>query len=311
MDYIKLKAKIESSLVTMVTKSRYEHTKRVEKESIELAKIYGVDEKKAVIASLCHDLYKNISNEEANEIIKKARLGKKYIDNLNLGHSKIASYMAKKNFGIEDDDILNAISYHTTGRKAMSTLEKIIFLADYIEPKRDFENIEKIRELSRVDLNKTVLEILINTKKYLEGENIPFCDRDSLEALAYYKKIVERKSEENMTGYEKANFAGKLLSEKKARDVEIIDIKEKSSFADYIVIGTGNSDRQVASLVEDVKDAFWEEDIEVKNIEGKHGTGWILMDYGDIIVNVFTEKMRDKYSLERVWADCGIIKVED
>lgn len=102
-----------------------------------------------------------------------------------------------------------------------------------------------------------------------------------------------------------------MLSEKKARDVEIIDIKEKSSFADYIVIGTGNSDRQVASLVEDVKDAFWEEDIEVKNIEGKHGTGWILMDYGDIIVNVFTEKMRDKYSLERVWADCGIIKVED
>ena len=114
-----------------------------------------------------------------------------------------------------------------------------------------------------------------------------------------------------MTNKEYALLAGKVLSEKKAQDIVIIDIQEKASFADYFVICSGNSERQVQSLTDDVEDAFAQQNLFVKSVEGRHGSVWILMDFGDIIVNVFTREMREKYNMEKVWGDCKFIEVED
>ena len=114
-----------------------------------------------------------------------------------------------------------------------------------------------------------------------------------------------------MTNKEYALLAGKVLAEKKAQDIIIIDIQEKASFADYFVICSGNSGRQVQSLTDDVEDAFAKQNLFVKSVEGRHGSGWILMDFGDIIVNVFTREMRERYNIEKVWGDCQFIEVED
>ena len=114
-----------------------------------------------------------------------------------------------------------------------------------------------------------------------------------------------------MTNKEYAMLAGKVLSDKKAQDIVVIDIQEKASFADYFVICSGTSERQVQSLVDDVEDAFAKEDLLAKSIEGKNGSGWILMDFGDIIVNVFTKEMREKYNIEKVWGDCEFLVVEE
>ena len=114
-----------------------------------------------------------------------------------------------------------------------------------------------------------------------------------------------------MTNKEYAMLAGKVLSDKKAQDIVVIDIQEKASFADYFVICSGTSERQVQSLVDEVEDAFAKEDLLAKSIEGKNGSGWILMDFGDIIVNVFTKEMREKYNIEKVWGDCEFIEVEE
>ena len=114
-----------------------------------------------------------------------------------------------------------------------------------------------------------------------------------------------------MTNKEYALLAGKVLSEKKAQDIVIIDIQEKASFADYFVICSGNSERQVQSLTDDVEDAFAKQNLFVKSVEGRHGSGWILMDFGDIIINVFTKEMRERYNIEKVWGDCQFIEVED
>ena len=113
-----------------------------------------------------------------------------------------------------------------------------------------------------------------------------------------------------MTNKEYALLAGKVLSEKKAQDIVIIDIQEKASFADYFVICSGNSERQVQSLTDDVEDAFAKQNLFVKSVEGRHGSGWILMDFGDIIINVFTKEMRERYNIEKVWGDCQFIEVE-
>ena len=114
-----------------------------------------------------------------------------------------------------------------------------------------------------------------------------------------------------MTNRDYAVLAGKTLSEKKAQDIMIIDIGEKASFADYFVICSGTSERQLSALVDEVEEAFAKEGLLVKSVEGKQNSGWILMDFGDIIVNLFTKEMREKYNLEKIWGDCESIEVED
>ena len=107
-----------------------------------------------------------------------------------------------------------------------------------------------------------------------------------------------------------ALLAARLLDNKKAKDVIVIDIMEKSSFADYLVIASGNSERQVNTLVDEVEEQFAKEGLLVKSIEGKNSE-WILMDFGDVIVNIFTKEMREKYNIEKVWGDCSFLDVEE
>ena len=114
-----------------------------------------------------------------------------------------------------------------------------------------------------------------------------------------------------MTNKEYALLAGKVLSDKKAEDIVIIDIQEKAAFADYFVICSGNSERQITTLADEMEDRLAEEGLPVKSIEGRHGSGWILMDFGDIIVNLFTREMRERYSIEKVWGDCQFLEGEE
>ena len=98
--------------------------------------------------------------------------------------------------------------------------------------------------------------------------------------------------------------AARALDKKQAEDVLVIDIGEKSSFADYLILASGSNERLIAALVDDAEDQLAKEDLIVKSIEGTKESGWILMDYGYIVVNVLTKDMREKYNIEKVWADC-------
>ena len=102
-----------------------------------------------------------------------------------------------------------------------------------------------------------------------------------------------------------------LLSEKKAVDIKVIDIAEKSSFADFFVNASAGSARHLDSLARDVEDKFAELGIETKSIDGKPESGWILIDGGDVIVNIFTIETRDKYTLDKFWSDCETIVIEN
>ncbi|MBQ8151271.1 MAG: ribosome silencing factor [Firmicutes bacterium] len=113
-----------------------------------------------------------------------------------------------------------------------------------------------------------------------------------------------------MESKEMAIRIAKQLDSKKALDVTIIDILPKSSFADYFVLATGASGRQLGSLVDNVEDVLEPEGVFPKGVEGQESTGWILMDYGDVIVNIMSSDMRDKYNLEKVWGDCETLDFE-
>ncbi len=110
---------------------------------------------------------------------------------------------------------------------------------------------------------------------------------------------------------EKAHILAETIAEKKGRDIIVIDISEKSSFADYFVNATAGSDRQLGALVDFVKDKAAELDLTLKNSEGKAGGGWILVDLGDIVVNIFNSETREKYSLDKIWGDCNIEMIDD
>ena len=112
-----------------------------------------------------------------------------------------------------------------------------------------------------------------------------------------------------MESKEIAGIIAELLNTKKAKDIIMIDIAEKSSFADYFVNATAGSERQLGALADEVEDKLAELGIDLRNKEGRPDTGWILVDGGDVIVNLFTAAMRDKYTLERIWNDCESIIV--
>lgn len=110
---------------------------------------------------------------------------------------------------------------------------------------------------------------------------------------------------------ELAYAIAQTLDAKKAFDVLIIDISPKSSFADYFVMASAGNERQLEALKDHIEDLLEPQDIFPKSVEGKRDSGWILMDYGDVIVNVLTQEMREKYNIEKIWGDCEFLPVNE
>lgn len=148
---------------------RYEHSLRVMEKSVELARIYNVSNEKAAVAGLLHDCGKL---KGGTNLLKLAENFDIILDgmtksNNELIHSVLGAVIAEREYGIEDEDILNAIRFHTTGRENMSLLEKIIYVADMIEPGRSFEGVENIRKLAFVDLDEALILSIDNTLKFV------------------------------------------------------------------------------------------------------------------------------------------------
>lgn len=102
----------------------------------------------------------------------------------------------------------------------------------------------------------------------------------------------------------------KILDKKKAIDIKVIKISELTVLADYFIIVNGTSNTHVRSLAEEVEEEIGKMGVEPRNIEGR-STGWILLDYGDVVVHVFTPSDREYYSLERLWSDASFVDVSD
>lgn len=163
---------IDTYLKENLKESRYEHVMGVKETAIKLAQKYNVDVEKAKIAALCHDCAKNMTDNELLNMIKEHNINLDWISlkNIQITHGLVATIIMKEKMDIEDIDIINAVKYHTTGRNNMSMLEKIIYLADIIEPQRDFEGVENLREWAFIDIDKAMIESLNSTIKYVVGK---------------------------------------------------------------------------------------------------------------------------------------------
>lgn len=113
-----------------------------------------------------------------------------------------------------------------------------------------------------------------------------------------------------MATNETARKIVKILDEKKAEDIKLIRISELTVIADYFIIANGTSNTHVRALAEEVEELLGDEGILPRSIEGR-STGWILLDYGDVVVHIFTPADRDYYSLERLWKDADFEDISD
>ena len=150
---------------------RYEHTLGVAYTATALAMRYEESLKSAELAGLLHDCAKCLTDEKRIAICEKHNISINEVERRNpfLLHAKVGSFLAMEEYHVYDADIINAILNHTTGRPGMSLLEKIIFIADYIEPgRKNAPNLGEIRKLAFVDLDQCLVIVLKNILEYLE-----------------------------------------------------------------------------------------------------------------------------------------------
>lgn len=181
-------AEIEPKLRKVLSHKRYEHTLGVSFTASALAMKYGYDIDKARLAGLLHDCAKYVKDEKLIQICRKNNIEISDVELKSpyLLHGRVGAIFAQKKYMVEDNDVLNAIIYHTTGRPNMSILEKIIFIADYIEPQRNqIPGLEKIRKLAFEDMDLCIIEILKNTIDYLKNNNKDI-DHTAEETLEFY-----------------------------------------------------------------------------------------------------------------------------
>lgn len=175
---------------------RYRHTLGVMYTAASLAMRYDVELNQAMTAGLLHDCAKCIPDQ------KKLRLCEKYgvvltdteLQNTALIHPKLGAYLAKKEYGVKEQDILNAISGHTTGHPNMSMLEKIIYIADYIEPgRKEAPNLTLIRRLAFENIDDALFQILKDTLQYLKS-NGRVIDLMTEETYNFYKDLTQKEA---------------------------------------------------------------------------------------------------------------------
>ena len=182
--------KLEKEMRDVLPFKRYRHSLGVADTAACLAFVHGADEKKARLAGILHDCAKYLSDDELLKICRKNQIAvtKNEEKKPDLLHAKVGAHLANTIYGVTDREVLSAIRYHTTGRPEMSLLEKIIFVADYIEPTRkDLPNFNMIRRTAFTDLDTAVFLEAQGTLEYLKEKSAAI-DPATTETFVYYSK---------------------------------------------------------------------------------------------------------------------------
>ena len=183
-----------------LTEHRFIHSLNVAESSKELARIYGYDEEIAYTAGLIHDVCKDTpAGLQLSYMLENgAELTEIEISTAKLYHAMCGSVYIQKEFGIENQDMVNAVRYHTTGRKNMSLLEKIVFIADFISAERDYNGVEIMREKAVRSLDEAIIEGLGFTIKDLIDRGERFVHPDTIDAYNdAMMNILKQKQEIN------------------------------------------------------------------------------------------------------------------
>ncbi|WP_026487781.1 bis(5'-nucleosyl)-tetraphosphatase (symmetrical) YqeK [Butyrivibrio sp. XBB1001] len=193
MRTLEISQKLRKELQESLKPDRFDHTLGVAYTAAALAFAHGADAEKALIAGMLHDCAKCMSHDEQIKICEKNNIEISDVEKRNhsLLHAKVGMYLARTKYDVYDTEILNAIRWHTTGREDMSLLEKIVYIADFIEPNRKpLEGMDIIRKEAFTDIDRCLAHILHDSVIYLDtiGKEV---DEATNNAYQYYKKYYK------------------------------------------------------------------------------------------------------------------------
>lgn len=172
---------IESYIEKNLNEKRKNHIYGVVETAKKLSVKYGADPQKAETAALFHDMFRSTPVDILNMYVRQLELPPVLLDNANLAHGPIAAIIMQRDYGIDDSDILNAVRYHTTGRENMSLLEKIIYLADAIEPGRAYPTVDEARKIAETSLDQACLFSMERSIQYIRERGL-FLHEDTIKA---------------------------------------------------------------------------------------------------------------------------------
>ena len=296
-----------------LSEGRFYHSQCVAECAARLAEKYGADVEKARLAGILHDVMKDTEPGEQLKIIEQSGiiLTEAQRRNTKLWHAISGAAYAEHVLGVSDREVLDAIACHTGGKAGMTVLDKVLFVADYISADRDYDGVEEMRMDAESSLEEAMVEGITFTMQERMGERMTMEPR-SIDA---YNEAVwvleERERIKQMEGYEIAKNAARLLDEKKAEDIVVIKIDDITSLADYFVIASGRSSTHMHSLSDELEEKLKMRKVEPLRVEGYRSDNWVLMDYKNVVVHIFTQEGRDFYSIDRLWSDGEKMKWQD
>ncbi|MCP3742613.1 bis(5'-nucleosyl)-tetraphosphatase (symmetrical) YqeK [Rossellomorea sp. BNER] len=177
-----------------ITQHRYQHTLGVVETSIDLAERYHANREKAELAAIFHDYAKFHPKEEMKQIILTENMDRDLLEHHSeLWHAPVGAYLVQKNGYVSDEEVLGAIRYHTSGRVNMTTLDKVVYLADYIEPGRHFPGVDEVRLIAKSSLDQAVIQAMKNTILFLLKKNQAVYP----ETFHAYNDLVMKKGDED------------------------------------------------------------------------------------------------------------------
>lgn len=187
---------IEVYIEKNLSEKRKRHTYGVVETAEKLACQYGSDRDRARTAALFHDMFRSTPTDVLNMYVRQLGLDAVYLDNPNLAHGPVASVIMKRDYHISDPALVYAVRYHTTGRAGMSLLEKVLYLADAIEPGREYPGVERARQLAEESLDKACLFSMERSITYIKQRGL-FLHEDTINARNYLKEKLMEKGEIN------------------------------------------------------------------------------------------------------------------
>lgn len=178
-------------LKSQLSQKRYQHSLNVAAECRKLAEKYGEDPDKAYFAGLLHDICKEMPADVQKQLVLDSgyTVCREELETRSLWHAIAGAYFVKKEFGVEDIDILNSIRFHTVGRAGMTRLEEIVYLGDLISAERDYKDVDKMRKVTYISLDAAMLEAFSFSIKnqVKKGGLIPPC---TVEGYNFYTRLI-------------------------------------------------------------------------------------------------------------------------
>lgn len=250
-----------------LSKDRYEHSLAVADLARVLAKCHKYDEDKAYFAGLVHDIAKELSEKEHNDLLMKHNDNEKIAYSFKVKHSFCGKYVLMDDFNINDEDILDAVYNHTV-MESDKALSKIVYIADKRDATRNIN--DNVVEVAKKDLDKAVTMLKESFNK-----------RKEFKVYDNVKEIIDKKFGE---------------------DLAIIDFRDKTLFMDYAFVCSAKNSRIAASIVDEINKWCKSNRITIFGQDFRSDE-WQYIDIGDIVVHIFVGDARQKYDLDGLWKD--------